>query len=439
MQAPASNPYWVLNFNDPDRKKRPHFKDLSNDEDDATKQIKAERRRLIRQFHPDKAPAGLPDSDRQKREAKTIQIDAAFQAIKTEAMRREHRSKRSAMMQDPHYKEFFSMLDGYHGMVWVCFSLSALFLALLPLVLVLQIDGTFGDLAWSIALIPFWLFDLVMLIAVLYIFCSLHSLQPGNVMCAIVFLVFWLAVIGFEAMFCVHEHYAGKEDAPKFLTNSFVYLGPLIVAISSCFVLISFLAWQHVQEIVSCSSIISGMLAGWLRLAIWSQCAIAQTVMIALKINGKLDSKDWVTVFIPTMVLFGGTLLLHLLFCCVLFVDFMSCCNRKQELNKASSLEEGAFIQPTAEAQRAHQQQAGVVCGKCVFGFCEFFCIAASAAFFGLLVLKLSKMEKDERSMDASVVAAPILAITFLLCCCFSIATLVFVSAAGDQTRPKYR
>jgi len=423
------NPYYMLGFNDPERPKRKDFKDLSKDEDTATKEIKKARMRLYRKYHPDKSPKGITEAKKQERANMTIKIDAAFQAVKNKKARQEFKSKRSALMQDPQYQELISMLDGYHAMVWLCFTAVALFVTMLPLILVLQIDG-YLNVTWPVALIPFWLFDALMLLGVLYIFCSLHSMQPGNVMCALAFVIFWISVIVFEAMFCMHAYYKDGGDVPESMTNSFVYLAPLIVAICACCILVSQLAWQHVEDFNSCSSVISGIPSVWMRFAVWTQCAIAQTIIVALKINGDF-SDDWIMVFIPTYLLFGATLLLHIVYCSVLFVDCMYCCNRKP--NQAAMQEEGrSFMKTSNDSQREHAQEVGMVLGRCAVGICEFFCIATTGVFFGLLVYKLTREENNESAMSASEVAAPLLGASFLICCCFSLATLIFVSSTGE-------
>lgn len=403
-------PYRTLGFRDPedvDSKPLHYLDDLPQNEADRDEALRLAKRRELRYWHPDNKKTG---------DAEKFKIaNEAYDKIKNAEQRKIYRDEKSMKNytdQDKKIKEFLinmnNSVNPYH--VWLCVSLILFFLVSMPWVVALQIDDSLG-VSWPVALIPFWIVDACILSMVMYTISTIHIRKAGsgaiaatNVTCAATCAVLMISIVVFEVFVVL------SNDDAAFLDDNTILIVPLIIALCSCCVLCTLATATHLPKSITLSSFGHSTPAFWLRCTIFSQCGIAQAIMVAMKLNESFE-KSWTHTLIPSIVFLSSFGALHLFSCVVTYVECGHCFRLGRKRQKsATDPESQAFIPSVAEELKIKHQESFFLALQYFFvGLVEFLCLLASVGSFVLLVMKLSDEEDSgEDALSAILVMAPV-------------------------------
>ena len=236
------------------------------------------------------------------------------------------------------------------------------------------------------------------------------------------------------------------EDDPFIKDNYLVAIVPIILASCSLCVAFTSCCLENSASVLTVASFLWYDSAGvWVRAVIWSQCVIAQSVLIALKLNGvsEYKSREWTYIFIPSYVMLG---LFCMLFMTSGALTYLECKEnyilqtiRFAEKNKSRlGVDIESVYTPLLKreqkkkAMKYTEEQfnarlAGTT-GRCFCGFLEFCCLLVCIPIFTTVIYSLQSEEDGHDKIDSVFIILPILIVLGLLClCCTWIHLLEFV------------
>jgi len=299
------NAYKVLGFADPNNSATwdtPGLGELSKDPSAADEQIKAAYRTLSRKVHPDKnrdVEAGV-DTTKQAQE-----LNDAYEKIKNEEARKKYGASRKIAQRFDREAKDISPTCGS----WVFTMLLIAIFTLMPLLVALRLDGTI-DASWPVVLIPFWIFDFYILWILGYVSSNRYgSVGMSSCLTLLMLILIFASILSFQIMICV------DEENPFIKDNYLIIVLPVILASCSLCVVFTSCCFEHAASVLSLGSFIWYDSPGiWFRVVVWTQCMIAQSVLIALKLNKVSDygNRDWTYIFIPSYVMIGLSCMLFM-------------------------------------------------------------------------------------------------------------------------------
>eukprot|EP00938_MAST-03A_sp_MAST-3A-sp1_P004346 g4346.t1 len=430
------NPYVVLGFADPDSEivDRPGLGVLSKNPKKADEQIRSAYRAMMRESHPDKNPGDIESNTT----STTQELNAAYEKIKDEKARRQFSAgkKRNLQIQ----KRARDLAKPTLGTFLFIVLLIAL-LTSMPLLVALRLDGTI-DASWPVVFVPFWIVDFMWLWILAYVSSSTYaSVGMNSCMTLFTFFLIFASIVGFQVMICM------DEDDPFIKDNYLVAIVPIILASCSLCVAFTSCCLENSASVLTVASFLWYDSAGvWVRAVIWSQCVIAQSVLIALKLNGvsEYKSREWTYIFIPSYVMLG---LFCMLFMTSGALTVLECRENivlesiRIAESKASKtpydvdkiLESTPFLrQKKKKAMKYTQEQFEArkarTVGRCFCGFLEFCCLLVCIPIFTTVIYSLQSEEDGHDKIDSVFIILPILIVLGLLClCCTWIHLLEFV------------
>ena len=234
------------------------------------------------------------------------------------------------------------------------------------------------------------------------------------------------------------------EDSPFIKDNYLVAIVPIVLASCSLCIAFTSCCLQNSPSVLSVASVLWYDSAGvWLRVVIWTQCVVAQSVLIALKLNGISEFKNraWTYIFIPSYVMMGLSCMLFMTSGALNIIETRENVVletiRISEMNKGYAVDEVLESTPFLKARRKKamkytQEQFEArkmrTMGRCFFGFLEFCCLLVSIPILTTVIYSLQSEEDGHDKIDSVLIILPILIVLGLLCLCCTCVHYVWFS-----------